>query len=395
MIAALHMREACAIYLGFVAPRVRGVMEERDAYVALNLMEKVGPVTVRSLAEALGSAAAIFEASENELRAVNGVAAGLAQSIRRQCRRIDWEGEIERASARSIRLLTPVDIEYPAALKRIYDPPLALYVRGALQERDKHAMAIVGTRRGTHYGRDTAKRFASGLAQAGYTIVSGLARGIDTLAHEGALEVHGRTLTVIGSGMDHIYPACNAGLADRIAAQGAVLSEFPLARQPDRTTFPMRNRIISGLSKAIVIVEAGRRSGALITADAALEQGREVFAVPGRIDSRYAEGPHALIRKGAVLARGVQDIVEECGTLWGGALSRANAVPRELGALTEEESGLLALLHDEARGVDELIRQSGLKAARVGSVLLGLEMKRMIRMLPGRMVQKCAAGVGS
>ncbi|MDP6491290.1 MAG: DNA-processing protein DprA [Kiritimatiellia bacterium] len=369
-------------------------MLERDAYVALNLMEKVGPVTVRSLVQRLGSAAAIFETSKQDLLAVKGVGEGLAGSIHRQCRRIDWQDEQERAAAKGIRIMTRVDPEYPEALSRIYDPPLALYVRGTLQEGDKHAMAIVGTRRGTHYGHDTAKRMASGLAQAGYTIVSGLARGIDTLAHEGALEVKGRTFAVLGGGMDHLYPACNAGLADRIAEQGAVLSEFPLTRQPDRTTFPMRNRIVSGLSKAIVVVEAGRRSGALITADAALEQGRDVFAVPGRIDNTYAEGPNALIRKGAVLVRGVQDILDECGTLWGGALSRANAVPRELCTLNEEETGLLALLESGEQGVDELIRQSGLQASRVSSVLLGLEMKRMIRMLPGRVVEKCAVNAG-
>ncbi len=369
-------------------------MLERDAYVALNLMEKVGPVTVRSLVQSLGSAAAIFEASKQDLLAVKGVGENLAASIHQQCRRIDWQDEQERAAARGIRIISRVDPEYPEALSRIYDPPLALYVRGTLHEGDKHAMAIVGTRRGTHYGRETAKRMASGLAQAGYTIVSGLARGMDTMAHEGALEVKGRTLAVLGSGMDHLFPACNAGLADRIAAQGAVLSEFPLARQPDRTTFPMRNRIVSGLSKGIVVVEAGRRSGALITADAALEQGRDVFAVPGRIDNAYAEGPNALIRKGAVLVRGVQDVLDECGSLWGGALSRANAVPRELCTLNEEESGLLALLGSGEQGVDELIRQSGLQASRVSSLLLGLEMKRMIRMLPGRVVEKCAANVG-
>lgn len=368
-------------------------MQERDAYVALNMMEKVGPVTVRSLVQAIGSAAAIFEVSKQDLLAAKGVGVRLAEGIYRQCRRIDWQGEQDRAAAKGIHIITAMDPEYPEALAKIYDPPLALYVRGTLQEGDKHAMAIVGTRRGTHYGRDTAKRFASGLAQAGYTIVSGLARGVDTVAHEGALEVQGRTLAVLGSGMDHLYPACNVQLADRIAERGAVISEFPLARQPDKTTFPMRNRIISGLSKAIVVVEAGRRSGALITADAALEQGRDVFAVPGRIDNRYAEGPHGLIRKGAVLVRGVQDILDECGTLWGGALSRATALPRELCTLNEEESSLLELLGDGEQGVDELIRQSGLQASRVGSVLLGLEMKRMIRILPGRMVETCAAGV--
>jgi DNA processing protein len=286
-----------------------------------------------------------------------------------------------------------VDPDYPEALAGIYDPPLSLYVRGALQQGDRHAMAIVGTRRGTHYGRDTAKRLAGGLARAGYTVVSGLARGIDTVAHQGALEAKGRTLAVIGSGMDHLYPPDNAELADRIAEQGAVISEFPLVRRPDRTTFPMRNRIISGLSKGIVVVEAGQRSGALITADAALEQGRDVFAVPGRIDNRYADGPNALIRKGAVLVRGVEDILQECGTLWGGALAKAAAAPRELCRLNEEERSLLGLLEHGEQGVDELIRRSGLGASRVSAVLLALEMKRVIRMLPGRVVETCAPDV--
>ncbi|MBT3294366.1 MAG: DNA-protecting protein DprA [Verrucomicrobia bacterium] len=363
-------------------------MLERNAYVALNMMEKVGPVTVRSLVEALGSAAAIFDAGRDDLQAVKGVGQALAGHIRQQCGQIDWQGELERADARGIRLVTAVDPEYPEALGQIYDPPLALYVRGAFQEGDRHAMAIVGTRRGTHYGRDTAKRLACGLARAGYTIVSGLARGIDTVAHEGALEVKGRTLAVMGSGMDHMYPPANAELADRIAESGAVVSEFPMTRTPDRTTFPMRNRIISGLSKAIVVAEAGRRSGALITAHAALEQGRDVFAVPGRIDNAYAEGPNALIRKGAVLVRGVQDILDECGTLWCGARSDATAAAQAVCALTEEESSLLEWLDKGEQGVDELIRLSGLPAARISSVLLTLEMKRLIRMLPGRVVER-------
>ncbi|NQU41120.1 MAG: DNA-protecting protein DprA [Lentisphaerae bacterium] len=363
-------------------------MQERDAYVALNLMEKVGPVTVRSLVEALGSAGAIFEASKQDLLGVHGVGPAVAGQIARQSRCLDWQGELERADARGVRIVTMVDPDYPASLREIYDPPLALYVRGTLQERDQHALAIVGTRRGTHYGRDTAKRLAAGLAHAGYTIVSGLARGIDTVAHQGALEAQGRTLAVIGSGMDHLYPACNSELAEAVVLRGAVLSEFPLGRKPDRTTFPMRNRIISGLSKGIVVVEAGTRSGALITADAALEQGRNVFAVPGRIDNAYAEGPNRLIRKGATLVRGVEDILEECGTLWGSSLSKATMPPQELCTLSEEESHLLTLLESGEQGVDELIRDSGLPAARVGSVLLALEMKRLIRMLPGRVVER-------
>ena len=362
-------------------------MNEREAYIALNLMDKVGPVMVRALCEELGSIEAIFDAAPEVLRRAKGVGKRVADAIVSQRDRIPWQREIERAEAGRMRLVTPVDVDYPEVLKAIHDPPLALYVRGALQARDAHAVAVVGTRRPTHYGRETAARMAGGLARAGYTVVSGLARGVDAVAHEAALKAKGRTVAVIGSGMACLYPPAHLELATRIAEHGAVLSEFPLDRQPDKTTFPMRNRIVSGLSRGVVVVEAGRRSGALITADSALEQGRDVFAVPGRVDCERAEGCHALIRKGAALVRNAEDVIEEYGSLWGPSAPEV-AGDKATQALTDDEAVLVGLLEDGPRPVDDLIRESGLAAAAIGGVLIGLEMKRAVRMLPGRMVER-------
>ena len=204
--------------------------------------------------------------------------------------------EQEKAARLGARLVTPVDAEYPKRLLQIYDPPLALYVQGEIQSRDERGVAIVGSRRTTHYGREVAERLAMQLAQDGVTVLSGLARGIDTAAHSGALKGKGRTLAVLGGGLDCLFPPENAELAAAIARQGAVVTEYPIGREPDKTTFPVRNRIVSGISMGVVVVEADVTSGAMITARQALEQGRTVFAVPGRVDSFGSRGPHQLIK---------------------------------------------------------------------------------------------------
>jgi DNA processing protein len=247
-------------------------------------------------------------------------------------------------------------------------------------------MAVVGTRRPTHYGRETADRMAYGLAKAGYSVVSGLARGIDTAAHRGAIKARGRTLAVLGGGLDDVYPPENAELAREISENGAVLSEFPLGRRPDKTTFPMRNRIVSGLSAGVLVVEAGLKSGAMITVASALEQGRQAFAVPGRVDSPASQGTHRLIRDGAVLVTHVDDILAEQDTLLSRNELREAAV-RPKPSLSQDESRLLGFLADGARDVDSLIRESGLKPAGVNAVLISLEMKRLVRMQPGRVVE--------
>lgn len=359
----------------------------REAYIALNMMQGVGPVSVRTLASALGGPEAILEATREALLAVRGVAGEVVKQILVQRDVLDVQAEEERAAAAGARLVSFVDAEYPKRLSTIHDPPLALYVKGTLQARDEQSVAIVGSRRTTHYGLETAERLALQLAQAGVTVLSGLARGIDTAAHKGALRGGGRTLGVLGGGLDCLFPPENAELAARMAGQGAVITEYPFGRQPDKTTFPVRNRIVSGMSQGVVVVEADLTSGAMITARQAGEQGRTVFAVPGRVDSAGSRGPHSLIRDGARLVESVDDILQELETL----IPRPAAARASAGAqgprLTPDEAALVALLEGEGEmEVDRLIQLSGRAAADISVMLLGLEMKRAVRMLPGQRV---------
>ncbi len=365
-------------------------MTERDAYIALNMIDQLGPVRVRALVEALESAAAVFTASESDLRGVAGIGPALAETILRQRGAADPAREEEKARRLGARIVTRLDPDYPPPLAAIYDPPLALYVQGTLEPRDKHALAVVGSRRCSHYGRGVADRLAYQLAKVGWTVVSGLARGIDGAAHEGALKGGGRTLAVLGGALDKLYPPEAAPLAERIAGQGAVISEFTLGREPDRTTFPYRNRIISGLSQGVVVVEADRQSGAMITAEQAGEQGRTVFAVPGRIDTPMSRGPHELIRSGARLVEDVKDILDEFSTLFpsAGRAAAAEAEPAPLPFdFSPQEQAVVAALVEGPLDVDTLARRAGLPAAGLSAMLIGLEMKRVVRMLPGRQVQ--------
>lgn len=367
-------------------------MTEREAYIALNMMDDVGPVRVRSLVAALGSATAIFRASEEELQQAEGVGPERAAKIVRQREQIDPASEEAAARRLGARILTPLDELYPEPLRSIYDPPLALYIRGTWEAKDRHAVALVGSRRCTHYGRQTADRLAFQLAKVGFTVVSGLARGIDRAAHEGALKAGGRTLAVLGSALDTLYPPENADLAEAVAEHGALLSEYPLGRPPDRTTFPYRNRLISGLSQGVVVVEAPLPSGALITADAALEQGRAVFAVPGRVDAPTSRGCHRLIKTGAKLVESVDDILEEFEMLIPEERRRAarEAARRPDVPLTPEEERIVRALAQETLDVDALARAASVPIATLSSLLIGLEMKRVIRMLPGRRVELAA-----
>ncbi len=365
-------------------------MTDRDAYIALNMMEGLGPIKVRALIDFLGSPQAVFEVDGDQLLRVRGIGDKLRCSILEQRERLDPAAETEKAAGLGVRIITPQDAEYPDALKAIPDPPLALYVRGSLLSADDHALGIVGSRKATHYGLNVADRMAYQLAQTGFTIVSGLARGIDTAAHEGALKAKGRTIAVLGAAIDQLYPPENAELADAIAEHGAVLSEYPLGRQADRQTFPYRNRIISGLSMGVLVVEAGFKSGSLHTADAALEQGRSVFAVPGRIDHPAAKGTNCLIKNGAKLVDNVGDILEEFELLIpSGELAEPEKQPsaRPEVPLGEDEKKLVEALWPGGLDVDTLAREAGMTSAQISGVLLGLEMKRVIKMLPGRMVE--------
>lgn len=363
-------------------------MTDREAYIAINLIDQLGPVRVRSLVAHLGSLQAIFEAGEDGLRGAEGIGRELAASIVARRAAADPVAEEAKARAISAHLVTPADPEYPAALLKIHDPPLALYVAGDLTPRDRQCIAVVGSRRCTQYGRGVADRLGFQLAKSGFTVVSGLARGIDMAAHEGALKAGGRTIAVLGGALDKLYPAEAQPLADRIAKQGAVVSEYTLGREPDRTTFPYRNRVISGLSMGVVVVEADRKSGAMITADQAGEQGRQVFAVPGRIDQPSSRGTHHLIRQGAKLVEDVRDIVEEFEYLIppGPAAAGAPAGPQAVSEFTfsSEEGRIVEALSEGEMDVDSLSRRAAVPVAKLGAVLIGLEMKRIVRMLPGR-----------
>jgi DNA processing protein len=288
-------------------------------WLQLALTEGIGPILTSRLIAAAGGAEAACNADVSLLRDIEGIGPNKSREIYQALKRasVEVEKELDRAKAAGISLICPEDPTYPDILKLIPDPPVVLYVRGTLEPRDLIAMAIVGSRRCSHYGREQAERFASLLAQAGFTVVSGGARGVDSAAHRGAMtSTSGRTLAVLGCGVDIAYPPENAALFEQISARGAVISEFPISSPPLRENFPRRNRIISGLSRGVLVVEADVASGALITARQACDShNRPVFAIPGRIDNAMSAGPHALIRDGAVLVTALEDILDNLGPL--------------------------------------------------------------------------------
>jgi DNA processing protein len=347
---------------------------------------------VRSLSALLGSPQAIFTAEREKLSQAEGIGPAIVEKIIAQRSSINPAEELKRAAKLKAQILTPLDEDYPKPLLQIHDPPLALYVRGKLLPTDQHAIGVVGSRRTTIYGRETAESLGYQLAHAGFTVVSGLARGIDTFAHRGALKANGRTLAVLGGGIDEVYPPENIKLADEIAASGAVISEFPIGKQPDKTTFPIRNRIVSGLSMGVVVVEADLTSGALITANQALEQGRSVFAVPGRVDSPASKGTHMLIKTGARLVENVDDILQEFEFLIPRPKPGESPDKGLFPPLNDEEKKIVQLLEEGEQNVDEVIRKTGINAGRFSVVLLGLEMKRLVRLYPGRMISLIRKG---
>ncbi|GAB4179367.1 MAG: DNA-processing protein DprA [Terrimicrobiaceae bacterium] len=361
-------------------------MTEREACVALNLLPGLGPVKVRRLLERFGSASGILSAGASDLAGVPGVGPALVKSIRDWKNLTDVGGELAHAKAAGARVLTLADGEYPSELREIHDPPTVLYIRGQLTAADARAIAVVGTRQPSFYGAETAKKLSYQLAYAGVTIVSGLARGVDTAAHQAALAAHGRTIAVIGSGLSRLYPPENAELADRIASQGAVISEFPMETGADRQTFPMRNRIVSGMTFGILVVEAGTTSGALITANQAADQGRSIYAVPGRIDSPKSIGSNRLIQQGAKLVTCAQDVLDDFGLLFRDQPDREKR-PEPAG-LAENEAKVFAAIGDDEVSVDEVVGRSGLPTREVSSTLLALELKRLVKPLPGGRVVK-------
>lgn len=354
-------------------------MDERWEWVALAMVPGLSPGRYHALL-AQETPPEIFRASRRALAARVGAKMAKAISEFDRDRAIGRQRrEAERVGARPVTLK---DADYPPALRVIPLPPPFLFVRGSLAPEDALAIAIVGSRRPSPYGLKTAARLAGDLASRGVTVVSGFARGIDTAAHRGALEAAGRTLAVLGSGVDVIYPPENRGLVEAVTRRGAVISEFPMGTPPLSVHFPRRNRVIAGVSLGTAVVEAAEKSGALITAGCAGEFGREVFAVPGNVSSATSGGTNRLIQDGAKLVSGWEDVVGELPEAWRRCLRPVAAAPRP--AAEGAEGALLGLLSDEPVGIEALIRSSGLSSGQVAALLTTLQLKGLVRQLPGQ-----------
>lgn len=350
-------------------------------WIGLSSISGVGRATFRKLTTAFGSPGAVLGASRDELVERGGVTNGTAEAIVSASWRRTAEDELERAGRTGVTIATFDDDAYPEDLRRIPDPPLFLYIRGTLQAADQRAVAIVGTRTPTHYGLTLTHRMAYELAASACTVVSGMARGIDTQAHKGALAARGRTIAVLGCGIDRAYPPENRDLMEQIAASGAVITENPFGTRPEGGFFPARNRIISGLAAGTVIVEAAADSGSLITADYTLKQGRRLFAVPGNAGSPTSRGTNSLIKQGAVLVEAARDILTQIGTTPGPA-KQGTAHP--LPELTDDERSVLEALSAEPSHIDSIMAACGIAPGRVGGILISLELKGLAAQLPGK-----------
>lgn len=366
------------------------MMTLSQSLLALNMLPKLGPVRIRRLLERFGNAEGIFQAREQQLVRVKGIGPELARIIVRWEDHVDLIREERAIRDRGLSVLTPDDELWPESLRHLPDAPILLYVWGNIEARDTHAIAVVGSRKLTHYGRSSTQKFSFQLAHAGFTIVSGLARGIDTAAHEGALAANGRTIAVLGSGLGQLYPPENMSLAERIAdGHGAVVSEFPLHTAPDTQTFPQRNRIVAGWSKGLLVIECPARSGALITANLAGDYGRHVFAIPGPIDRPSSEGCNNLIREGATLVTDGSQILDDLSELPLQAPRPSQPdlpldPPRQtVPHLSDDEQAVANHLDADPRTIDQIIEESGLTASVVASTLLRLEMKSLVKQLPG------------
>ena len=360
-------------------------MNATEACIALNMLPTVGPVRLRKLLEVFHEPPQILSAKRDQLRKVEGIGTEVAEQISNWESIVDLPAELKRVSDFGATVISQESPTYPRSLREIHAPPIVLYVWGELTDRDQHAIGVIGSRRTTHYGMECAKKLAYQIAYAGLTVISGLARGIDTSAHQGALAAKGRTIAVIGSGLLHLYPPENEALAEKIRnGNGAVVSEFSMDVEPDRQTFPMRNRIISGWSHGILVVEAGLNSGALITASQALEQGRSVYAVPGHINAPSAMGSNRLIQQGAKLVMSANDILDDLQILLPETKPSPEAAARPLPELTADERRVFDAINASETAIDQIAAKCDLPSGTVSSTLLRLELKRLVKQLPGK-----------
>ncbi len=358
-----------------------------ESELRLSLVSGIGPLLRKALIEHFGSPARVLASGSGQLREVPGVGPKLAEAIA-SADRIDVRAELELCERHQIDVVTQDDARYPRLLREIPDPPGLLFCQGQLLPRDAVAIAIVGTRHATSYGRKQAEQLSMSLARAGMTIVSGLARGIDGVAHEAALAAGGRTIGVLASGLLEVFPPEHKNLVAKMIQSGAVLSENPPRYKPFSGAFPRRNRLITGMCLGVIIVEASQRSGALISARHATEQGREVFAVPGRVDSRMSRGCHDLLRDGARLVQTADDVLEELGPL-------VEAIPCQDGRLmhhpaelqlTAQERSVLDCVGIEPTSIDQIAHDTGLPIHRVLSTVSVLEVRRLVRRVSGNTV---------
>ncbi len=357
-------------------------------WLALTLTPGVGSITIKRLLDRFQTPEAVFHAPMKELLKIEGLGDKVAHQIQKGPLEKEVAKELALLKGAGGRVLTIKDEGYPIRLKDIYDPPAVLYMRGEWRGEDELAIAIVGSRKTSPYGRGVTERISQDLARHGVTVVSGMARGIDSVAHMGALQGGGRTVAVLGSGIDVIYPSENRSLYHQIIGQGAVLSEFPMGSPPEGGHFPKRNRIISGLSIGVVIVQASAGSGSLITAGYALEQGREVFAVPGNVGAEGSRGTNQLIKEGAKLVESTEDILEEILPQWKREKETTQKTGMSLSPLPEEEEALYRLLGETPLHIDAIIRESQWDPGKVSSLLLNLELKGWISQWPGKCFSK-------
>jgi DNA processing protein len=356
-------------------------MTELKSWLALSLTQGLGAIGCKKLVDYFGSPSEVLKASPGALANVSGIKNNALESLKRPHALEDASRELEAAARKKVSVLCFDSEKYPEHLKNIHNPPVILYARGNLDILNLPAIGIVGSRAASGYGLSVAERLGFQLADAGVSVISGLALGIDTAAHQGALNAQGKTLAVLGCGLDVVYPTANRDLWQRIGSQGLLLTEYPLGTRPEGFRFPARNRIISGLSLGLVVVEAARRSGSLITARHAMEQGREVFAVPGRVDSVKSAGPHRLVQEGAKLVHDITDIFEELSMEGKG--NHLFEKETTLNHLTGTQKVLMDFLDVYPKNINQLILETGFHSGEISRLLLDLELMELVEVLPG------------
>lgn len=359
--------------------------KDKYSWLALKMIPNLGNITYKRLIERFGHPGKVFEADLHDLMTVEGISKHIAYKINNKAWEGDPEKELELIEENDARLLTLADKSYPRDLMEIYDPPPLLYIKGNELPPDKIMIAAIGSRRPTHYGLKIAEQICKNLSKNNMAVVSGMAIGIDSACHWGSLAGGGPTIAVLGSGIDVVYPQSNKKLFNLITENGSVITEFPIGTVPEPKNFPIRNRIISGLSKGVLVIEASKKSGTMITASLAIEQGREVFAVPGSIESFKSAGTHYLIKQGAKLIENAEDILEDLGYIFQDARTTAGNNKRKLPFMTDNEKRICDYLGNYPVHIDEIARSIEIEAGQVSGLLMELELKGVIKQLPGKM----------